>query len=208
MKIHNELEMLYNDEKLNKLKWMMFINEKRSEKMLVNDIKKKFSSPSEDGNLAALGNNITLILGNWSLNKKGIKSISIPNKKFEKLLEKNFITLKINEFRTSIIHNKTEKKCENYIKKYNENEMNIKSLYSLEKLKDKKIKRYNKVKSDKKIHKILVCKTNEKLNEYVNRDTNSVKNMIKIVSSYINTNHKPKTFVLGTKICNNTLCVM
>jgi hypothetical protein len=28
MKIHNELEMLYNDEKLNKLKWMMFINEK------------------------------------------------------------------------------------------------------------------------------------------------------------------------------------
>ena len=28
MKIHNELEILYNDEKLNKLKWMMFINEK------------------------------------------------------------------------------------------------------------------------------------------------------------------------------------
>ena len=169
--------------------------------MLINDIKKKFGSQSDDGN-------ITLILGNWSMNKKGIKSISTPNKKFEKLLEKNFITLKINEFRTSIIHNKTEKKCENYVNKYNENKTNIKSLYSLEKLKDKNIKRYNKVKSNKKIHKILVCKTNEKLNEYVNRDTNSVKNMIKIVSSYINTNHKPKTFVLGTKICNNTLCVM
>ena len=201
MKIHNELEMLYNDEKLNKLKWMMFINEKRSEKMLINDIKKKFGSQSDDGN-------ITLILGNWSMNKKGIKSISTPNKKFEKLLEKNFITLKINEFRTSIIHNKTEKKCENYVNKYNENKTNIKSLYSLEKLKDKNIKRYNKVKSNKKIHKILVCKTNEKLNEFVNRDINSVKNMIKIVSNYINTNYKPKTFVLGTKICNNTLCVM
>ena len=61
---------------------------------------------------------------------------------------------------------------------------------------------------DKKIHKILVCKTNEKLNEHVNRDTNSVKNMIKIVSNYIKTNYKPKTFVLGTKICNDTLCVM
>ena len=73
--------------------------------MLINDIKKKFGSQSEDGN-----SNITLILGNWSMNKKGIKSISTPNKKFEKLLEKNFITLKINEFRTSIIHNKTEKK--------------------------------------------------------------------------------------------------
>ena len=89
MEIHNELVKLYNDVKLNKLKWMMFINEKRSEKMLVNDIKKKF------------GDNITLILGNWSMNKKGIKSISTPNKKFKKVLEKNFITLKINEFRTS-----------------------------------------------------------------------------------------------------------
>ncbi len=61
---------------------------------------------------------------------------------------------------------------------------------------------------DKKIHKILVCKTNEKLNEYVNRDINSVKNMKNIVFSYINTNYKPKTFVMGTKICNNTFCVM
>ena len=164
--------------------------------MLVNDIKKKF------------GDNITLILGNWSMNKKGIKSISTPNKKFEKVLEKNFITLKINEFRTSIIHNKNEKKCENYINKYDENKTNIKSLYSLEKLKEKDIKRYNKAKNNKKIHKILVCKTNKKLNEYVNRDINSVKNMIKIVSNYIKTNHKPKTFVNGTKICNDTLCVM
>ena len=54
----------------------------------------------------------------------------------------------------------------------------------------------------------MVCKTNEKLNEYVNRDINSVKNMIKIISSYITENHKPKTFVMGTKICNDTLCVI
>ena len=66
----------------------MFINEKRSENLLVNDIKKKF------------GNDIVLILGNWSMNKKGIKSISVPNKKYEKVLNRNFITLKINEFRT------------------------------------------------------------------------------------------------------------
>ena len=65
-----------------------------------------------------------------------------------------------------------------------------------------------KDKSNKKIYKILVCKTNEKLNEFVNRDINSVKNMIKIISNYINTNYKPKTFVLGTTICNHTLCVI
>ncbi len=46
----------------------------------------------------------------------GIKSISTPNKKNEKLLKKNFLTLEIDEFRTSIIENKTKLKCENLIK--------------------------------------------------------------------------------------------
>jgi len=196
MKIHDKLSELYNDNKLNKLRWYIFINEKRSECLLVNDIKNKF------------GNDVVLILGNWSMNKIGIKKISTPNKKYEKILEKNFITLKINEFRTSIIHNKREKKCENYIKKHDLKKINIKSIYYLEKLKKKDEKRYKKATSDKKIHKILVCKTNAKLNEYVNRDINSVKNMKKIVLKLITENHKPKSYVMGTKICNDTLCVM
>jgi hypothetical protein len=221
MKIHNKISELYNDNKLNKLRWMMFINEKRSEKLLVNDIKNKF------------GNDVVLILGNWSMNKIGIKKISTPNKKYEKILEKNFITLKINEFRTSIMHNKNEIKCENYVKKYDVKKSNIKSIYSLEKLKEKDEKRYKKAISNKKIHKILVCKTNEKLNEYVNRDINSVKNMRKIMLNLITENYKPKSYVMGTtlkkiilfflkvrnfnllkqiksctKICNDTLRVM
>ena len=40
MKIHNELVNLYNDSKLNKLKWYSFINEKRSQTYLINKIKK------------------------------------------------------------------------------------------------------------------------------------------------------------------------
>jgi hypothetical protein len=196
MNIHDKLTKLYNDDKLNKLKWFMFINEKRSESLLVNDIKKKF------------GNDVVLILGNWSMNKSGIKMISTPNKKSEKVLQKNFITLKIHEFRTSVIHNKTEKKCENNIKKFDIKKLNLKSIYHLEKLKEKNEKRYKKAISDKKIHKILVCKTNSKLNEYVNRDRNSVKNMNKIVLSLITENHKPKSYVMGTKICNETLCIM
>ena len=95
MLIYKELEMLYDDEMLNKLKWNMFINEKRAESMIVNDIKKKF------------GSDVVLILGDWSMNKHVIKGISsTPNKKYTKILENNFITLKINKFRTSIIHNK------------------------------------------------------------------------------------------------------
>ena len=156
------------------------------------------------------------------MNKQGIKVISIPNKKYEKILVKNFPTLKINEFRTSIIHNKKEKLCEND-RRQNLKDM-IKSVYSLEQMRINKPERYEKIIRVKKIHKILVCKTkkelceesyegescdkkpsDEELCEYVNRDKNSVKNMIKIVSSYIKDNHKPKTFVFGTKICSQIL---
>ena len=68
-------------------------------------------------------------------------------------------------------------------------------------MKEKNIKKYNKVISNKKVYKILTCKISKKLMKYVNRDTNAVKNIILIVLSYIKNNIKPKTFVLGTKIC-------
>ena len=191
MKIHNEIIKLYNDERLNKLKWYSFINNKRSENKLVNDIKKKFS------------NDVVLIIGDWSMKKKGIKSISTPNKKYEKLLNKNFMMLKIDEFRTSIIDNKTKIKCDNLIKEIDYNKMNIKSIYSLEKLKETNEKKYKKEISNNKIHKILTCKPSEKSMKYINRDQNAVKNMISIVSSYIKNNIKPKIFVLGTKISND-----
>ena len=87
----------------------------------------------------------------------------------------------------------------NDIQKYNKDETSIKIVYYLEKMKEDN-KRYLKKIKDRKIHKILVCKTNEKLNEYMNRDNNATKNMRNIVLSYINTNYRPKTFVMGTKI--------
>ena len=143
------------------------------------------------------------------MNKGIIKSISTPNKKQERMLNKNFPMLKLNEFRTSIIDNKSELKCENLvIKELNYKNMNIKSVYSLEKLRLKNEEKYKKVISNKKIHKILTCKTSEKLMKYMNRDINAVKNMLKIVSSYIKINIKPKIFVLGTKICNDVLNII
>jgi hypothetical protein len=208
MKMHNEIIKLYNDERLNKLKWYSFINNKRSESKLVNNIKRKFGSPSKDGNKLSQVNDIVLIMGDWSMNKKGIKSISTPNKKYEKLLNKNFLVLKIDEFRTSIIENKSKIRCENLIKDICYEKMNIKSIYSLEKLKEKNNKKYNEKISNQKVHKILTCKTSEKLMKYINRDVNAVKNMITIVSSYIKINKKPKTFVLGTKISNEVQYVI
>ena len=196
MEIHNEITKLYKDERLIKLKWHSFINDKRSESYLVNKIKKKF------------GNDIVLILGDWSMNKSGLKNISTPNKKYENLLNKHFKVFKLSEFRTSIIENKTELKCENLIKKINYENMGIKEIFSLEKLKEKNKEKYLKKITDKKVHKILTCKTSPKFIKYINRDTNAVKNMLKIVSEYISTNKKPIIFVMGTKICNNAESVM
>ena len=184
MEIHIPLVKLYQDPKLNKLKWYSFLNEKRSETNLVNKIKNKF------------GKDAVLILGDWSMNKSGIKSISTPNKKNEKLLKKNFLTFELNEFRTSIIENKSGLKCENLIKKMDYKKMCIKEIYNLEKLKEKNLKKYNKKMKDKKIHKILICKTSSKCVKYINRDLNAVKNMCLIVSSYILNNKKPIAYVM------------
>jgi len=57
----------------------------------------------------------------------------------------------------------------------------------------------------KKIHKILTCKTSIKSMKYINIDINSVKNMKKIVLSYIEKNEKPLPFIKGIKICNSSM---
>jgi len=63
------------------------------------------------------------------------------NKKNEKILKRNFLTLELNEFRTSIIENKSGLKCENLIKKMDYKKMSIKEIYNLEKLKEKNWKK-------------------------------------------------------------------
>lgn len=81
--------------------------------------------------------------------------------------------------------------------------MKITSVFALEKLKIKNEKKYKEKIKDKKIHKILTCKTSENKMKYINRDKNATKNMIKIMESYIKSGIKSKIFVLGTKIYND-----
>ncbi len=102
-----------------------------------------------------------------------------------------------------IIESKSQKKCENLIKEPKYEKMNIKSVYTLEKIKDKNIKKYTKLMEKIKVHKLFICFTSEKFIKYINKNMNATKNMISIVSSYIKNNIKPKIFVLGTKIYND-----
>ena len=75
--------------------------------------------------------------------------------------------------------------------------MGIKEIFNLEKLKEKNPKKYIKKMKDQKIHKILTCKTSSKCVKYINRDSNAVKNMSLIVSSYIKNNKKPIPYIIG-----------
>ena len=78
----------------------------------------------------------------------------------------------------------------------------IKEIYWEEKIRLKNPEKHKKIMKEREVHKILTCKTSEKYMKYVNRDINAVKNMRKIVISYIEKNTKPVPFIMGTKICN------
>ena len=118
---------------------------------------------------------------------------------YTNILNKNLITFSINEFRTSIIHNKLEKQCENHKYKYDYKKESIKSIYLLERIKKVNIEKYNTIIKTKKVHKVLICKTNEKLSDlFVNRDNNSILNMKKIVLSYISINQRHRDAPQGS----------
>jgi len=91
----------YQNEIFRKYKWYAYINKKRSESNLINEIKKKF------------GKNTILIYGDWSVGKQMKNYISTPNIGIKRKLNEQFTIYSIDEFRTSILNYKTEEKCEN-----------------------------------------------------------------------------------------------
>ena len=111
------------------------------------------------------------------MNKKGIKSISTPNKKYEKLLSKNFITLKLNEFRTSKLCNYCHNELEHFLERPSQKP---------------KLKKENKTEI---CHGLLRCQSVKHKCEIIhNRDKNAVQNMLNIVSSVLNTGKRPDVF--------------
>jgi hypothetical protein len=81
-----------------KLKWYSYINTRRHEAKLLNEIAEKF------------GEDCTIVVGDWSrTNSKGIKGISMPNVGFMRLLATRFEVLLLKEFNTSKIFYENEK---------------------------------------------------------------------------------------------------
>jgi hypothetical protein len=111
------------------------------------------------------------------MGKNKMKYISTPNIRLKKKLSKKFIIYSIDEFRTSCINCKTEEENEN--------------LY----IKDNKG-------VERKLHSVLTYQTESKRKGCINRDLNSVNNMIKIVNHFLNTKERLPIFRRSIKDSN------
>jgi hypothetical protein len=149
-KINEQLFEAYEDEIFRKYKWYGYINRKRTEANLVNDIKTHFNE------------NIIIILGDWSKGNEQKGIVSTPNKGLKKILTDNFTVYSIDEFRTSKLNCKTEEVNENIS------------------LPDRK----NKL---REIHSILTFQMENNRMGCINRDSNAVNNMVKLVKYFLET---------------------
>jgi hypothetical protein len=118
------------------------------------------------------GENVSIIQGDWSVGKSMRGFISTPNLGLKRVLAEHYPVYSLDEFRTSCINYKTEKLTEN--------------IY----LPDKNGKM-------RKIHSILTYQTESKRLGCINRDENSVNNMIIIVKYYFEYRDRPEIFKRG-----------
>ena len=123
------------------------------------------------------GKDAIINFGDWSSNggKASRGFVSTPNLGLKRKLNEHFTVYNLDEFRTSLLNCKSEEKNEN--------------LY----LPDKK----NVI---RKIHSVLTFQTESNRSGCINRDENSVNNMIKIVNYYLLYKDRPEKFKRSFKL--------
>lgn len=162
---NTKLINLYSDKKFRQYKWYSYINTKRSEDNLLNEIDKKYSTKDGLGNKKKL----CIIMGDWSIGKQLRNFVPTPNIRLKRLLKKRFNVYNFDEYNTSKLHYKTEEKCKN--------------LY----ITDKKGK-------SRKLHSVLTFNMKNKRRGCINRDINAVKNIRKLTDYWLNYNDRPSKY--------------
>ena len=120
----------------------------------------------------------TLVIGDWSIGKQMRNFILTPNLGLKRKLNEYFKVYNLDEFRTSLLNCKTENKCEN--------------LY----LPDKKD-------VIRKLHSVLTYQTENNRSGCINRDENSVNNMIMLVNYYLQHKDRPGKFKRSYKFSDD-----
>ena len=115
------------------------------------------------------GKDVTIIYGDWSQGKQMRNMLSTPNLGLKRKLNEHFKVYNIDEYRTSCLYYGTHEKCEN--------------LYLP-----------TKTGETRKMHSILTYEMENKRKGCIDRDDNSVNNMITIVEQYLKDKSRPKCF--------------
>ena len=164
LEVNEKVRELYNYNKFRQYKWYSFINKKRAEDNLLNKIEKEYSKEH------------IIIIGDWSIGKQMSNFISTPNITLKRKLKERFKVYNIDEFRTSCLNYKTEKRCENLILPSPVTGNNY------------------------KMHSILTYKMENNRLGCINRDKNGCYNIKKLFYSYITTGIIPEVYRRGFKI--------
>ena len=165
--VNNKLLFRYSNKIFRQYKWYTYINARRSEDKLLDEIEKKYGTKDENGKYIKL----SIIMGDWSIGKQLRNFVPTPNIHFKRLLKKRFNVYNFDEFNTSKLHYKTEEKCTNmYV--------------------------FNKNGQYKKIHSVLTYRMGLNRRGCINRDINGVKNIRKLANYWLEYNDRPSIYKL------------
>jgi hypothetical protein len=167
-KINSLLATHYSQFIFRKLRFNSFINTQKSESKMINNFKNKF------------GPYCTIVMGDYD--KKDHMKGKEPtiSKRIKKIFKNNGYKLYLlNEFRTSILCNKCEERCEKFMYRESHRPKDI----------DKETKKGKKI----LVHGLLRC-TNVNCKIIHNRDKNACMNMYKIVKNIIKGRGRPKRY--------------
>jgi hypothetical protein len=161
-----QLSDYYAIPQFRRFQFHLYINKARTKDKLVEKIRSFLSDVTPPNSEYSVRTNSEpiLIFGNWSANKNMKHMVSTPGIGLKRFLLKHFKSYDIDEFRTSILHHKTEERCENL---YLEGE---------------------------KIHSVLTYKMENNRLGCINRDRNAVLNMQKIITYILETGTYPPAF--------------
>ena len=163
-KTNDNIKTFYNKILLRKLNFRRYIKTKQSEEVLLNEIENKFLTKLDKKN----NKKLVIFYGNWSKGNTLKGCISTPNKHFKQLINKKFILLETDEFKTSKLYNKTFKEM-----------INVK---------------VKKGKHSKHLHEILTPKEETEKRIFVNRDNNACKNILYLGKYYLKNQSRPIEF--------------
>ena len=99
--IRSQLAPKYEDVKFRQYRWYTYMNTRRSEETMLNQIEKTYSKDH------------IIILGDWSIGKQMKNFISTPNIGLRRKLATRFKVYLIDEYRTSCLNWKTEEYNDN-----------------------------------------------------------------------------------------------